>query len=208
MQITIVTATVRPEGLRKVVQCIEEQTHKDWHHIVVNNNREPIKRIYPAIRNKKRVMVDVGVDTGHYGGFSRNVGAMLAFSYFSDRRRDYDDEWVCFLDDDNLWYPHHLETLVRGHEENPEAMLIGVDAEIRSYKDKEYKHILSCKIVHQNCDLGNFLYNRKMFEKYGYFRPRRERKITYDLELIQKIAKGEKVHIVHKPTFIVYHRQR
>lgn len=214
MNISIVTAAFRPEGLSKVIASIDNQTYKKWQHIVVNDNNSEIRQyLYKLNRGSdKRYWVDLGVRTHYWGGFARNVGAMIAFSYLKDSQREWDDEWICFLDDDNLWYPDHLETLVKGHQENPEATLIGVDMEIRGVINPDYRHILKCAILPQQCDLGNFLYKKDLFEKYGYFRPRPRHKITYDYELVSKIAEGEgedKVKIVHDhPTFIFYHKER
>jgi len=211
MNITIVTATVRLEGLKKAIKSIDNQTYRRWQHIIINDNNSDIReRLDDLCHDNRRHWIDIGVKTHYYGGFARNLGAMIAFSYFKDKDRSYDNEWVCFLDDDNLWYPNHLETLIKGHEEKPEATLIGVDTEVRGYKNSGYR-ILKCQIASQNCDLGSFIYKKKLFEKYQYFRPRIERKISYDWELIEIMAKGEgvdKVHIVHKPTFIFYSKKR
>lgn len=212
MNITIITASRRHRGLKKVIESIDNQTYQKWHHIIVNSDNEKTREeLYNICDMERRFFIDVGMNTGYYGGFNRNIGVMVAFSYLKDREREWDDEWITFLDDDNLWYSDHLETLVKGHKEKPEATLIGVDAEIRGYKNPNYKYILKCQIAPQNCDLGNFLYKKDLFDKYGYFRPRPERKITYDYELIEKIVRGEgigKIYIVHKPTFIFYHKQK
>jgi len=212
MNITIITAAFRLKGLQRAIASIDNQTYKKWQHIIVNDNVSDIRyKLTNITRGSfKRYWIDLGIRTHYWGGFARNIGAMIAFSYIQDRDREWDDEWICFLDDDNLWYPDHLETLVKAHEEHPEATLIGVDMEVRGYKDKNYKKIAKCAIFPNMCDLGSFLYNRKLFEKYGYFRPRIERKITYDFELISRMAKGEgkeKIHIVHKPTFIYFHKE-
>ncbi|MHA1225132.1 MAG: glycosyltransferase family A protein [Candidatus Hodarchaeales archaeon] len=213
MNITIITAGWRLEGVRRVIECVDNQTYKKWQHIIVNDNNSELRWKLPKIcrGNKNRHWVDLGVRTHYFGGFARNVGAVISFAYLKDSQREWGDEWICFLDDDNLWYPDHLETLVEGHKQKPEAVLIGVDMEIRGVINKDYRHILKCQIKPQQCDLGSFLYKKDIFEKYGGFKPRPRRKITYDWELIEKIAMFEgmdKVHIIHKPTFIYYHKER
>jgi len=140
MNITIVTAGFRPDGVQKVIESINNQTYKKWQHIIVNDNVADLRYKLTSITrgSDKRYWVDLGVRTHYYGGFARNVGAMIAFSYLKQKHREWDDEWICFLDDDNLWKPNHLETLVKAHEENPEATLIGVDTEIRGCIAKDF----------------------------------------------------------------------
>ena len=213
MKITIITACRRVNGLKKVIKSIDAQTYTDWQHIIVNDNHPEVREFLKTLpESPKRYWIDLGVRTHWYGGIARNIGAMAAFSYIKDSNREWDDSWLIFLDDDNLWYPNHLETLVKGHKEKPEATLIGVDMEIRGCINKDYKHILKCQIKPQQCDLGNFIYKKDLFEKYGYFRPRPRHKISFDYELISKIAEGEgeeKIHIISgKHTFVFYHKER
>jgi len=215
-KITIVTAVWRLEGLKKVIEVVDNQTYKEWQHIIVNDNHPDIREYLRRYADgdywgSKRHWIDFGVRTHWFGGYARNVGAMVSFIYRRQGHRDEENEWICFLDDDNLWYPDHLETFVKANQEKPEATLLGVDMERRGYQDRSYKEIVKCSIDPNFCDLGNFLYKKKLFEKYGYFLPRRNRKITFDFELIKKMADGEgedKICIVHKPTFIYYHRKR
>jgi len=216
MQFTIITAARRLEGVKRVIDCIDKQTYDKWEHIIVNDNSDEIRNNLHALKinskfPKKRLWIDLGVRTGYYGGFARNVGTMVSFSYHKDKFAN--QGWVVFLDDDNLWYPNHLETLYKAHQENPEAKLIGVDMEIRGYINKDYKHILKCQIKPQQCDIGEFAYHKSLFEKYGYLLPSPRHKISYDYELLKKILEGEgedKIKIVHpeKPTFVFYHKQR
>lgn len=212
MNITIITAATRINELKKVIKSIDNQTYKNFQHIIVNDNNSEVREFIKTLpENSKRHWIDIGVKTHYWGGFARNIGTMIAFSYLRDSRREWEDEWICYLDDDNLWYPDHLEILVKGHQEKPEATLIGVDMEIRGCINKDYKHILKCQIKPQQCDLGNFLYKKDLFDKYGYFRPRPRHRISFDFELISKIAKGEgenKIHLIRKNTFIFYHKQR
>ena len=213
--ITIITAAWRLDGVKKVIESVDNQTYKNWQHIIINDNSPELREWYKKegyrhFENEKRHWVDLGIHTGWFGGIVRNIGAMMAFCQFQPKRRDMDNEWICFLDDDNLWYSNHLETMVKGHKLTPEATLIGVDMEKRGCGNRKYSKLIRCTIASNQCDLGNFLYNRKLFERYGYFMPRRERLITWDYELIEKMAKGEgedKIIIVHEPTFIYYSRK-
>lgn len=215
MLITIVTAAWRVEGLKEVIKCIDSQTYKKWDHIIVNDNNPDVRQY--VLKNKEawikqnRYVIDFGIRTHWWGGIARNVGAMISFTYMANRARQEGSEWICFFDDDNLWRPEHLETLVQGTQDVPEAIMIGVDAEISGYKNRDYSKIRKCVIAHQHCDLGNFMYNTVLFKKYGYFNPSRKNVYRYDYDFIKKILDNEgeeRIHIIHKPTFIFYRKKK
>lgn len=218
MQITIITAAFRLDGLKKAIESVDNQTYKKIQHIVVNDNNSEIRKWYNNEGNKYfgdgRYFIDFGVRTHYYGAFARNVGTMVSFSYLPERIRKTDkDERILYLDDDNEWRPNHLELLVKACEEHPDATLIGYDIEIRGKKNLDYVHNMNCKISPQNCDIGSFMYKKELFAKYGYFPAGLRYKITYDWALIKKMAEGEgddKIIILHhRPaTFIFYHKER
>ena len=83
MNITIVTAGFRPLGVQKVIGSIDNQTYKKWQHIIVNDNVSDIRyKLTNMTRgSEKRHWIDLGVRTHYWGGFARNVGTMIAFSY-------------------------------------------------------------------------------------------------------------------------------
>jgi glycosyltransferase involved in cell wall biosynthesis len=211
---TVVTAGWRPEGVKRVIDFVNKQTYTSWHHIIVNDNNPELRNVLPSLCDgNKRFYIDFGVRTHYYGAFARNAAANVAFSYFSEGLKSkYGELFVCFLDDDNEWLPNHLERIVEAYNERPDASFIGFDIEMRGVKDKNYSHNMNCVVAPQNCDLGSFAYRRDLFDKYGYFQASPRYKITYDWQLIKKIAEGEgdKVYIKHyRPcTFIFNHKER
>jgi len=211
MIVTIITAAWRIEGLKNIINCINRQTYTRWEHIIVNDNNDEIrKELIPLCEDPRRHWIDIGVRTHYFGCFARNIGTMVSFSYIKEHLRNVTDEWVCFFDDDNYWEDNHLESLVNIKNKYNNATLIGSDMIFRGVRNKEYKKIIPCKFEADNCDLGQFMYNKILFDKYGYFKARPERKITWDFELIKKITAGEcdSVHLTGLPTFIFNHRDR
>lgn len=97
--ITVLTATLgkRPEMLMEAVGSVRAQTHADWEHVVVDDGSFSV----PEIEGVRVLHVS------HRGlGPARNAGLEVA-------RGDA----IALLDDDDLWYPHHLETVWRTMQE-------------------------------------------------------------------------------------------
>ena len=209
--ITIITASWNAENLPKVIESIDNQTYTDWHHIIINDNNPEVREIMKGLcDNKKRFWIDFGLRTHFYGALARNTGAMIAFCYIHHSKRDIENEWICFHDDDNLWDPSHLESIVDTLNKNPESTLIASDAVWVGANDKNWRGIKPCRIKHGSCDLGQFMYKTKLFKEYGYFDPCPRRKHKYDIELIKKIAEGEgeRISYTNQPTFIMNYKKR
>jgi glycosyltransferase involved in cell wall biosynthesis len=91
--ITVLTATLgrRPEMLAEAVASVRAQTFTDWEHVVVDDGSYAVPEI-----DGVRVL-----HVSHRGlGPARNAGLEVA-------RGDA----IALLDDDDLWYPHHLATV-------------------------------------------------------------------------------------------------
>lgn len=215
MKISIITAGFRPDGVAKTCRGIDDQTYKEWEHIIVNDCNPLLTEVMKneCAKNPNRHWIDLGMRTGFYGGIARNIGVMAAFTYWSETARKKDpDWWIAFHDDDNEWYPDYLETMIIAKNEHPDAVLIGGDIEIRGKINKDYKHVMKCKLYPQNNDLGCWIYRRDMFFKYGFLPASDRYKITYDYEFIKRIMEGEgssKIFIIEgPPKFIFYHKER
>jgi len=119
--VTVVTPTFdRPEMLLQAVESAAKQTHRNIEHIVVGDNcpvldtdnvREKLLEINPALRLHN--LPDDGQKPS-YGPARiarvRNAGIALAGGDF-----------IAHLDDDNTWDPNHLESLLAGFRNCPEA---------------------------------------------------------------------------------------
>ena len=215
MKLTIVTAAWNSNNLENVMESIENQTFKDWQHIVVNDNSEDVRSWWSVVGlddydDDRRHFIDFGVRTHYYGALARNTGAMIAFSYVHHSKRDIENEWIVFHDDDNVWEPDHLESLINAAEANPAATMVASDSVWVGAIDKTFRSVHKCKLRHGGCDLGQFMYKTSLFKKYGYFDPHPHNKHKYDWRLISKIVEGEgdKLVYTNKPTFIMNYKKR
>lgn len=90
----------RAELLKRCLDSVEAQTYKNWEAIVVDNfsedNTEEIVKSY----NDERI---VYIKNHNYGviAVSRNKALDVA-----------QGNWVAFLDSDDCWLPHKLETII------------------------------------------------------------------------------------------------
>lgn len=210
--ITIITACWRSDNVKTVIKTVEDQTFKNVQHILINDGSPKVREVFKAnnyfINDKNRHIIDNFKRCHYYGAIARNIGIVVAFSYLQER--DVENEWLCFLDDDNSWEPDHLQSMVDEVNKNPEATLIASDAIWVGVNDKSWRAEKKCVIRHGKCDLGQFLYRTSLFKKYGHFNPRPEKKQCYDFELIKKMDNGEGDGLVftNKPTFIMSYRKQ
>lgn len=211
MRLTIVTACWNAKNLPIVMKSLEDQTYQDFQHILINDNNPEVRDVFKGMCDGiKRHWVDVGVRTHYYGALARNIGVQVAFSYLHASKRDIENEWIIFHDDDNYWKPNHLQSIVDTIQKNPEATMIATDAIWVGVNDKTWMEERKCSLRHGGCDLGQFAYKTSLFRKYGYFEPHPRRKQRYDWELIKKMSDGEgdKLVCTNGSTFLMSYRKR
>jgi len=211
MNLTIITAAWHSENLPKVIKSIDNQTYQDFQHIIINDNNTDVRATFKGLCDGvRRHWIDFGVRTHYYGALARNTGIIIAFSYIHHSKRDIDNEWVVFHDDDNLWEPYHLESMIKALEANTEATMVASDAIWVGANDKTFRKVHKCKLKHGGCDLGQFMYKTSLFKKYGYFEPSPIHKHRYDWELVKKMTDGEgdKLVYTNKPTFLMNYKKK
>lgn len=211
MNLTVITAAWRAENLPKVIESIDNQTYQDFQHIIVNDNNPEVREaMKPLCDGVKRHWIDLGVRTHFYGAYARNIGTIVAFSYLHQSKRDIENEWVTYHDDDNYWEPNHLESMIKLAEANPDATMIGSDALWVGANDKTWQKLERCVIAQGHCDLGQFLFRTSLFRKYGYLFAHPRRKHKYDFELIKKIAdnEGDRVMFTNQMTFKMNYKKK
>ena len=209
MNLTIVTAIRNACYLPKIMESVDNQTYQDFHHILVNDNSSEVRAEIEKYKDdKKRFWIDFRVRTHYYGALARNAGVMVAFSYVHHSKRDIENEWIVFHDEDNFWEPDHLQSMVDVATANPRATIIASDAIWIGRDDKSFREVRECKLKHGGCDLGQFMYKTSLFKKYGYFDPHPRAKHKYDFNLLKKIFECESVITTNKPTFLMNYKKK
>jgi glycosyltransferase involved in cell wall biosynthesis len=102
----VILPTIGRESLDRAVQSVLDQGYNDWHLWIICDGF--------MIRGMDTDNITViGLDDRHNdnGAFARNFGV----NYESI----WEEDWIAYLDDDDLWLPHHLSTIASIIEENP-----------------------------------------------------------------------------------------
>jgi glycosyltransferase involved in cell wall biosynthesis/tetratricopeptide (TPR) repeat protein len=100
----------RPQYLAEAISSIEAQSMDDWELIVLNDGGVDVAGVVEKFADPRIVYVPDDVNKGAAIRF--NQGLHLA-------KGDY----VCYLGDDDLFYPNHFEVLSKALDDNPEAGL-------------------------------------------------------------------------------------
>ena len=105
MRIAVVTPTIGRRELSEAINSVLNQMIPDGvtltHYIVFDG---PCRALYDGIIPEKVVCIELPFNTGGKGFYGHKImGAMCSL---------LEEEWICFLDDDNTWSPNHIKTMV------------------------------------------------------------------------------------------------
>ncbi len=90
----------RPDLLKIAILSVIQQTYNDYEIIVVNDCGKSVQLVIDEFDNKKIKYIEHTTNKGLAA--SRNTGIKCSKG-----------KYLCYLDDDDFFYPGHLETLVR-----------------------------------------------------------------------------------------------
>ncbi len=100
-KVSIVVPTMnRPELLQDALSSLNAQTYEHWEAVVVNDAGDDVSEIVASLDPGGRIRC-VSHDRNAGLAAARNTGIRLSRG-----------EILCYLDDDDMFYPHHLETVV------------------------------------------------------------------------------------------------
>lgn len=102
--VTVITPTTGSLQLYDVLKSVNRQTYSNIEHIVVVDGPQYSKTVNGMIEGSQSLLLQLPHNTGHsqYNGH-RIYGAM---SYIAN------GDYICFLDQDNWYEDHHIESLV------------------------------------------------------------------------------------------------
>ncbi|MDR1050877.1 MAG: glycosyltransferase [Deltaproteobacteria bacterium] len=127
----------RPQYLSEAISSVAAQTMPDWELIVLNDGGVDVGHVVEKFADPRMVYVP---DTENKGAAIRfNQGLRMA-------KGDY----VCYLGDDDAFYPNHFEVLSKALDENPEAGLAYSDLyAVSSVSDNKtgQRHILDKQML-------------------------------------------------------------
>ena len=100
-KITIVTCSYwRPDLLRRAIQSVQNQTFKDYEHIIVSDHDPFARYVYNDFKEDTRIRFIENPNPYEY-----NLGAVSFKIGLENAKSDY----FCYLLDDDIIYENHLE---------------------------------------------------------------------------------------------------
>ena len=104
----------RADRLPLAIRSIVRQEYPHWELILVNDGGEDVSRIAKSFLSKRITLVNL----------KKNKGKSAAIN---EAFRHAKGEFIAYLDDDDQWLPHHLQTHLDYYAENPTAMFTHSD---------------------------------------------------------------------------------
>ncbi len=114
-KITVLTPTYnRPDYLKESIGSVVTQTMKDWEMIIVNDGGIDVQKIVESFDD----------DRITYFNRSKNQGKAACLNFALRRAKG---GYIAYLDDDDIWYPNHLETLSEALDKNADTGVVYSD---------------------------------------------------------------------------------
>lgn len=161
MKFDIIMPTLGRDSLPRAVESVVQQRHTDWVLYIIGDGTVPqITFTVPA--NKVYL---IGTERSNdFGASQRNQGIYLASS-----------PWIAYLDDDDVWYPDHLSTIVKLAEVDPKANLFKTGAQEMKWVHKSPRHkekVLKLRGINLDDPLTITLaHSRELFHKTQGWQP-------------------------------------
>jgi glycosyltransferase involved in cell wall biosynthesis len=150
-RVTVITATYnRPDKLREAIESVRAQTYQNWEQIIVSDGPDPrvdalVREIGdPRVRSFSTSRLPV------MGNYQRNYALKHATG-----------EFVLYLDDDNIIYPHCLQTMVAGFDSEQIGFVVSPIHYGDTIKDPQPG------FAYREIDLLNYMVRRRLVEKVG-----------------------------------------
>lgn len=164
----IVPTHNRPDMLKDAIQSILDQTLQDFEIVIVNDAGQDVSDVVQSFNSSKLVYLSHETNKGLAA--ARNTGISAAKG-----------KYIAYLDDDDIFYPEHLETLVTFLRESGENVAytdafrahqhLQGDRYVTYYKDIPYSHDFdNDRILYKNfVPVLCFMHEKGCFERCGMF---------------------------------------
>jgi len=114
-KVSVITPTYnRPDYLKDTIKSVLAQRIKDWELLVINDGGEDVRRIVEGFSDNRI----------RYFNRKQNRGKASCLNFALERARG---DYIAYIDDDDIWYPNHLEVLTEALAENPDIGVVYSD---------------------------------------------------------------------------------
>lgn len=176
--VSIITATLNRSSLKDACESINNQTFQDWHHYVIGDGITPID--YPHTR---RTTI----------GFSRHIGGseVAADKPYGTPNPIWRwavqhlniGQFFCLLDDDNIYKPRYIETMLTTLFSNPQAGIV-----LCALEDLRQDAIHDGYPELGRCDTSAFIVRSDIVQKIGIPKEYPNRDAISDYDFIRICA--------------------
>jgi glycosyltransferase involved in cell wall biosynthesis len=106
--VTVLMSTYnRPEYVGQALESILRQTYGNLQAVVVRDGGQPVREVIGRYTDRRVVFIDR----------DQNRGLPYSFNEALSHARG---EYICYLGDDDLFYPYHVETLMEATRRHPQ----------------------------------------------------------------------------------------
>lgn len=131
MKFDIILPTTGRESLREAIQSVWKQSYSNWRLFITCDGCQPIMLPFDSEEDLRLVCVPADrlprnqLPHNDSGAWARNRGIQEGFN-----------QWIAYIDDDDVWLPNHLTTLVSLSTLNPEANMLRTAGQSFAWKHK------------------------------------------------------------------------
>lgn len=176
--VTVITATLNRQSLEEACRSLDEQTYRNWHHVVLGDGMLPTD-----YASEKRSTLGFSTALGEQepGANMRNgtPNPLLRWALKHLHLNDY----FCFLDDDNQYVPTYLEKMVAALNSHPEVGIVLCGAE-----DFRYFQRIDGYPELARCDNSAFMARREVAQSIVFPYASLDENVVQDYEFIKLCA--------------------
>lgn len=194
MKFDIILPTLNRDTLCRAVESVLSQSYKDWELQIIADNVRIDWKTLPEDRADRIVLHDHYTlpNEVDFGAGARNAG--ISWS---------ENNWIAYIDDDDIWYPNHLSTILELAQENPQADLFKTAAQrITTRHDRLVRDRIRKREINTEDPMTITLaHSRELFERTSGWQPHDNHDHTLFKEMIEAggvLASTEKHTVMYQ----------
>lgn len=171
----IVPTYRRPRLLARAIRSVLEQTYENLEVLAVGDGCPLAERVVASFDDARVRHADLGARHGDSGASPRNYAAKAMAR----------GTLIAYLDDDNVWHPDHLESLVALLASRPAPADPVPAYAFSSFRIGE-EEFVSRRPRRYQIDTSALLHRRELLDRYGYWRSQDDTGYAHDWELVSR----------------------
>lgn len=190
----IISTYKRSSLLSRALESCMNQTYQNFEIIIVGDNCPELSNFmnYRYNGNKSKIRWWNLYTNSNDGGTTPKNYAL---------RNCLRTNLVCYLDDDNMYTPTHLESLVNKFKCNNKLSFAFSSMEMDNYR-------IICKEPKiMRLDTSTFMHRRELLDKYGYWRKHSDAGYSHDYEIVSRWVKGGELWEATKQVTMIYNME-